>query len=329
MDSEDFLQLLEKIIKSILKEYLLICKIESERLEKDEVNDKRTKNIYNLKKRSLVYLHLGEYKFAYSVAIALSEIAKQMNDNLSHIEYKSFSATSLFLDEYSRIHPSIKDLKFNTDIETLLEYTITSYKKIKNSELTLDSYLKLAFYYSFFPDKSRQLFELIKKMNEEIDSLSPRLKLSYLFRIKIFFKCIKMTRKSVFYSYMAISLCLENLDFIHLLPFIFKELNEKFTINDIYNEKIGTPDEFNELHKKILKSYWKKISFNSCPVFEEKNKMKESTKKRIDKESKLYVTFRLDDYKKYLLSSYWQPIQYNLFTNIFNYYNLNGTKMYS
>ena len=49
--------------------------------------------------------------------------------------------------------------------------------------------------------------------------------------------------------------------------------------------------------------------------------MKETNKKRIDKESKLFVTNRIKDYRKLLLSSRWEAIEYNLFLNILKYYN--------
>jgi hypothetical protein len=123
---------------------------------------------------------------------------------------------------------------------------------------------------------------------------------------------------------MSLGICFENQELSSMLPFIFKTISSSLYAYDIFNEKIENPDEFQDIHRKLLKHSWKKISFNTTSNFEDKKEMKENSKKRIDKESKLYVVNRLKSIKKYSLNSVWEPIQYNVYLNLMHFYNLIG-----
>jgi hypothetical protein len=308
-------------------------KLETESLEKDESNDKRSKNLINLKKRSINYILLGEYKSAYQSFNTYIEIAKLALDNIQVQKGREGLAISLFLEDYSTIiimgtSYSLKDFKFNMEIESTFESSAATYKKLKSNQNTVEVLLRLASYYVLFDGKLKQFLDTLKKIYDEVESLSTNNKLTYLFRIKTLYESIKMKRKSIFFLYMAMGLCFENRELLNMLPFLFKEITPKLYVYDIFNEKIENPQMFMEIHKKITKSLWKKHSYFAVAQNEDKSEMKETSKKRVDKEFKLYVVNRIQGVKNFLLNSIWEPIQYNLYMNLCNFYKItNDLKM--
>jgi hypothetical protein len=109
-----------------------------------------------------------------------------------------------------------------------------------------------------------------------------------------------------------------------MLPVIFNELKKTLFVYDIYNEKIENPDQFDICHKKIIRSKWKRIvPYVMSANEEDKNNAQESNKKRIDKEYKLYIKKRTSEISHLLIDPVWEPLQYNLFLNIINFYKQN------
>jgi hypothetical protein len=222
----------------------------------------------------------------------------------------------------------IKYLKFNIEIESIFETSAFAYKKLKSSQNAAEVNFRLASYYLLFEGKSRQFLDTMKRIYDEVESLPTLYKLTCLFKINKLYEGMKMHRKSLFFLYIAMGLCFENPDLLNLLPFLFKEISSKFFVYDIYNEKIENPEVFKDIHKRLTKSYWNKNAYYAVPLSEDKKDMKETNKKRIDKEFRLFVKNRLGGVERYMLNSIWEPIQYNLYLNLYNYYKLsNDLKM--
>lgn len=287
----------------------------------------------NLKKRSINYILLGEYKSAYQSFNTYIEVAKLALDNIQVQKGREGLAISLFLEDYSTMivmgtSYSLKDFKFNMEIESTLESSAANYKKLKSNQNTVEVLIRLASYYVLFDGKLKQFLDTLKKIYDEVESLPTNNKLTYLFKIRTLYESIKMKRKSIFFLYMAMGLCFENRELVNMLPFLFKEIIPKLYVYDIFNEKIENPLMFMDIHKKITKSLWKKHSYFAVAHNEDKSEMKETSKKRVDKELKLYVVNRIQGVKNFLLNSIWEPIQYNLYMNLCNFYKItNDLKM--
>jgi hypothetical protein len=325
---------LEEIILSLIREFIVILKLETEALEKDEPNDKRTKNLINLKKKSVNYLLLGEYKSAFLSFNTFIDIAKLGLDNIQIQKGREGLAISLFLDDYFTMvntgtkNSSLKDFKFNIEIESTFETAATAYKKLKSNQNAAEVLFRLASYYLLFEGKLRQFLDTMKKIYDEVEPLPTNYKLTCLFKIKTLYESINMKRKTIFFLYMAMGICFENTELVNMLPFLFKEITPKLYVYDIFNEKIENPEMFLNIHKKIAKSLWKKHAYFAVPQNQDKSEMKETNKKRVDREFKLYVVNRVEGVKNFLLNSIWEPIQYNLYMNLCNFYKItNDLKM--
>jgi len=124
-------------------------------------------------------------------------------------------------------------------------------------------------------------------------------------------------------------------------------------VNNIFDDKLENLDQFNKIHKTIIKSNYKDIGFySSLKCFENEfseNSIKNYTKcynfiyntenipinfnennrKRIDKDNKLIVLKRKNLYKKYDLFKKWSVIQNNILKNFINFYQKkNDHKLY-
>jgi hypothetical protein len=337
---EYFLGQLNRIITQLIRDFIKIYRKQIELLQNISSGGK---NIQVSKSKSEMHLLVGEYKLAHQSFASLSDLAKQMNDMVIYSKSRENMAIALFLEDLMKTHDhnnnnfNVKELKFNLDIESNFDAATQTLKKLKlslNENIALiEIYFKQATYYIYFETKIKQFLDTMKRIYDETESIlniSPNDKLFYLLKMRNLYNSMNMKRKSIFFLFMALGVCFENSELTNLLPFLFKEINAKFFVYDIYNEKIENPSDFQEIHKTLVKSNWKKISFNSLPMFiEDKKEMKETSKKRIDKDFKLYVVNRLNDVKKYLLTPIWEPIQYNIYLNLLNFYkNVNDLKMY-
>jgi len=140
---------------------------------------------------------------------------------------------------------------------------------------------------------------------------------------------------------------------MNMIPYLLKDISEKFSVNNIYEDKIDNLEHFNQFHKNMLKYKNKEISyFSSLKILEnefvEKNiynytksfnyiynteklpiNFMENNRKRIDKENKLIIFKRREFYKKFNLLQQWPPIQNNVLKHFINLYErLNNPKMY-
>lgn len=320
-NKEYFLESMHIIINSQIKELIKVYISEDLNLH-TEIDHKLNKNYLNLQIKGEKNLLVGDFKLAIQSLILMSETAKFLNDNFTYARGKECIGIAQFIEEYKKIN-DIKDLKFNIEVEANLEIAAQSYKKAKFYELYIETIFKLAFYYKLFDTKIKNFLDIMKRIYEELECLaqhiSPLFKFTSLLKFSDLFIKMNMKRKASFYLYLALIPCFENQDISNMLPYIFKEINSRFNVYDIYNDKIDNPSHFNEVHKKLTKSNWKHISFHSCLTTDDKTAMQETNKKRIDKELKLFVTNRLEEIKKYSLSPLWEPIQYNLYLNYINY----------
>ena len=101
-----------------------------------------------------------------------------------------------------------------------------------------------------------------------------------------------------------------------------------FPIYDIYLKKISNCEIFRLIHKNFEKNGWKNILFQ----MQEKDKegkicLTEATKKKIKKDTILYVTRFAQNIHFFEYKLKWYNIQECLYRNIINYYKLNQDNM--
>lgn len=335
---KDFLSQFETTLTEMITNFIACMNKE---LEQGNIEaEKKSKNFQSIKRKSEIYLRLGEYKLSYQLFSVLTDISKQVNDNLLYGFSKEGIAISLILDELSQFDTDSKinliseqvfrfpDMKSSGEIEGSFDSALQIYKKSKLSENLVNTYFLVASYYILIKNKNNQFMCSLKRIYDEIENLQPDYKIFYLLKLKSAYESIKMKRKAIFFLYMAMGICLENFEFMNLLPYVFKEVCETFQVNDIFHHKIENPAQFHEVQKMIRKNNWKKIKFNSLShLVEDKKEMKEFSKKRIDKENKLYVTKRIDTVKKFLLDPRWDPIQFNIYLNLMIFYKNYNKKL--
>lgn len=146
--------------------------------------------------------------------------------------------------------------------------------------------------------------------------------------------------------------CNDNVAYLNLIPYLLKEIAERFAVNNIYEDKIENLEQFNQNHKGIIKSKHKEIAYYTSPKFlenefAEKNignysksfcfmyntdsipiNFSENNRKRIDKENKLIIVQRRGLLKRYNLTRKWGPIQNNILKNFVSLYEkMNNQKM--
>jgi len=139
---------------------------------------------------------------------------------------------------------------------------------------------------------------------------------------------------------------------LNLVPYFLKEISERFSVNNIFDDKIDHLEQFNQIHKGIIKANNKEIAYYTSlkyleNEFPERNinnysksysniyntettplNFSENFRKRIDKENKLLIVKRPNLLKKFNLVGKWAPIQNNIIKNFINFYEKsNNQKM--
>lgn len=105
-----------------------------------------------------------------------------------------------------------------------------------------------------------------------------------------------------------------------MIPLILNEVEEQLKVNNIYKKKIDNPNEFELIHKQIIKNNWKTLQFKTINCNEKELVLKDNNKRRIDKDLKLFVSKRLSEYDDILLKYNWESLQYNTYVNIMRFY---------
>jgi hypothetical protein len=313
---ELFLKKIEILIKSFIRE---ADSLNNQKSDDDEQN-KRLKSSINLKNKADKCILLGDYRQSSMLYGTLIDLGKQLSDNI--LIAKSFEGVGicLFLMDFthSRRNPEYK-FKFNTDVETNLNNSAEKYKKLKINECYLDILFKLVYYYLMFEGKTKNFFDTIKRIVEELEMSNTFFKFNCLLKIYYLFDSLNLKRKGAFYLYLAFVICLDNPELQNIVPFILNELVEKYHVYDILNVKINSFDEFLKHHKEVKRFDWKKNSFETYT--QNNTFVKTIFKKRVEKGNKLVVKNRISNLRPFILTPVWENIQNNLYKSIVNFYS--------
>ena len=152
------------------------------------------------------------------------------------------------------------------------------------------------------------------------------------FQIMIFLKFlwlyqqVNYVRKQSFNNYLAITICQKynNEDIKTAAYTFFNYLQRDFPIYNIYMKKINNLEMFNDLHRKVIKKGWKNLLLQMKEKDNEGiNTLKEVSKKKIIKGSKLYISNYDKSIKENNYNLIWFNIQECLYKTIINYCKAN------
>ena len=100
---------------------------------------------------------------------------------------------------------------------------------------------------------------------------------------------------------------------IHLI----NNIKKSYLIFDIYQFQINSIEDFDKLNLNIFK--YKKIKLYICKKYEDKSKMIEYKKKKIQKDNNTYIVNQDDKLRNFSLNNKWNIIQKKIYLAIINY----------
>ena len=316
---EEFHKIYRKKLQEILGK-IVTCIQTKENIIKNNTIDQ--KNLFNIQFRCEEYLQIASYDIPLKCFSILNNLIKIPSEQA---KFKECQAITYFLIDYQE---KKTNLSFNSEIEKMFESVFIGYKKAKQQELLIESYLRLITYYTYFPEKRNMIWEKIQKLSNEFMSLNALMKYKIFIKVYSILKNIKMEKRSLLFLYLSIMACFDNNELNSLIPLLFDELSHIIEIYDISKNKITSLEDFEKVHKILHKNSFK-INKNYTSLREEKDNKKENNKKRIEKEHNLYVTKRLKDLSHFILQPQWGPIQLHAFSNLVNYaQKIKNSKLY-
>ena len=268
-----------------------------------------------------------DFKFALSLCSYLENSVNWITEILSIREITAI--ISFYQDYYST--PNNDDFYFNKEIKSLFDEIEELYRKKKDYCRQCQCLLKICIYYSYFIGNELICEKSIQKLLMISQNTPYDFQIMILLQIIWLYNQRNNLRKKNFNNYLGISICQKNTEEIKSSINIFLQfLLNNFPIYDIYRKKIQDFDLFNDIHKRIIKKGWKNILFK---IEENDNKkgiiLKEVSKRKIVKGSKLFISKYDKDIINYNYDSKWFNIQECFYRNIINYYNSNQEFLFS
>ena len=229
---------------------------------------------------------------------------------------------------------SVEDMLFNKEIKKYFDDSVDIYKKKKDLNRECQCLLKICVYNAYFIGNENKCEKYIQKLlnvstNAQIEfQVFINLQINWLYKQKNFNRKINLN------NYFGICLCQKNIEDIKMKNYMniymgFLTDNCTFPIYDIYRKKILSCNIFKTIHKNFEKNGWKNVLFQ----MEEKSKeggiyLCEATKKKIKKDTKIYVSRLSQTIHFFEYKLKWYNIQECLYKYIINYYKLNQEKIF-
>jgi len=294
--------------------------IEIINLMKLNVNNKKPlfkKNSLTIKQTTEIINRIEEYIQIqnYNISIySLELLLDKMKHSFEKIKLKECLAILKFYNDYYLSNSLI----YNSEINKLFSECIKDYNKIKQFEYENNCILRLCTYYLYFDEKFPKFLILIKKIHENSkrisnnkDSLMYHLKTIILYKIKNLFRYEKL---SLYYSILD---CEYEKGMKNMVIHLINNIKKSYLIFDIYQFQINSIEDFDKLNLNIFK--YKKIKLYICKKYEDKSKMIEYKKKKIQKDNNIYIVNQYDKLRNFSLNNKWNIIQKKIYLAIINY----------
>ena len=311
-------QLYSVLLQTIIAGYKPLIESKQKLLEKIKYN----KNTFDSIKDYIGgLLQIQDYDNAY-------KYTERCISEFSYFEkgyWEEVKALIMFYYDYMYSNEKEQYLKFNTEFCELMKDAKKRYKKEKKISMIVYNLYRQTNYYSFFyPDKIYDSDKSLIKLNKMLRVLTaPGIEdffVHYL-RISELYKSLKIQKKSDIYFLLAGLTCFKTEQLKNMLPFMINELKEKFNLYDVSQNLIETEDHFNEIHKCLVLSHRKPISFFIQTLDENNNiKYERTTKKKIEPKKKLSVKKNVENISKYIFKLFWKDIQCFLHMNIMQFF---------
>ena len=239
---------------------------------------------------------------------------------------KEIKGIMLFYQDYF----SIEEMVLSQEIKKFFNDVKDIYKKKKDILRECQCLLKICVYNAYFIGNEDSVEKCIQKLLIKASNTQYEFQLLIHLQLIWLYRQIKFNRKINLNNYLGIALCQKFFNEDNKIKNyfnIFMQLlidNCLFPIYDIYHKKILSNEIFKLIHKNIEKNGWKNVLFQ----MEEKDKegkifLTEATKKKIKKDTIIYVTRFAQNIHFFEYKLKWYNIQECLYRNIINYYKLN------
>ena len=306
-DKEKFTNIMNRKLNEILLKIIETIQIKEKIIKHNSIDQKK---LYNVQYRCEEYLQIAVYDIPLKCFGLLNTLIKIPSEQC---KFKECQAITHFLKDYQS---KGKNLTFNVEIEKIFESVFLGYKKAKQQELLVESYLRLITYYTYFTEKTNEMWEKVQRLYHEVNTMNSLMRYKIYIKMYAILQNANMKRRSILFLCLSIMACYDNNELTSLIPLLYEELNKSIEIYDIEENQIKTSNDFDEIHKMLVKHSFKKNINYTTLKDESKDKIVVNNKKRIEKENNLYVFNRLKDLSGLLLIPKWTPIQYNIFTSM-------------
>ncbi|MCQ2816243.1 MAG: hypothetical protein MJ252_03150 [archaeon] len=221
--------------------------------------------------------------------------------------------------------------EYNKEIVNNFDDAISYYKKNKEDEiLVCECMIRLATYYSYFPNMKEEFFTLINRIYHRAQTLRPEEKFEILLKMAWIFHELKLYRKEKYNYYLCSATCLNNTnEFSKLTPMIINIISKHFEIYSVDKTTIDSYERFCEVHKKFVQNIWKPYGYylvqksTASPGQKPMITLKEFFKKKIEKRATVKVQKHLENIMDIILKQKWFTLQQSIYLPVINYYNAN------
>ena len=181
-------------------------KVRNSKVSEDVLISSNKAKYHNMiKSKAEKYLILGDFKSSISTYTSLIENAKQNNDNILIAKSREGLAISLFLSDLYNAKRNLKEIKYNDAIESNYNEIGSIYKKLKVNEFYIDNMFKLCIYYSLFMQlKTKNFFDLSKRITDEIESMTNITKFNSLLKLHSIYDGLGFLRKSAYFLFQVL-----------------------------------------------------------------------------------------------------------------------------
>ena len=231
---------------------------------------------------------------------------------------------NFYQDYYSST--SKDDFSYSKEIKDLFDDISQMYRKKKDYCRECECLLKLIIYNSYFVGSESKCDKFIQKILISLENTPFEFQVMLFLQFLWLYQQINYTRKQSFNNYLAITICQKynNEDIKTAVNTFFNFLQRDFPIYNIYMKKIKNWELFNDIHRKVIKKGWKNLLFQMKEKDNEGNSsLKEVSKKKIVKGSKLYISNYDKSINDYNYNLIWFNIQECLYKTIINYCKAN------
>lgn len=299
---------------------------------KKQYENIKLKEIKSLKKE-IIFKQIEEgilfHDFKY-VLFLCNYLENSMNWIPEIIKIKEIIGIILFYQDYY----SLEEMIFSEEIKKYFDEVKDKYKRKKENIKECQCLFKICVYYAYFIGYENQCEKYIQKLLSTANNLQYEFQILLHLQIIWLYKQMKFNRKINLNNYFSISLCQKNFNddiklknyfniFLHLLLNTYN-----FPIYDIYQKKLSNVELFLNVYKNIEKNGWKNVLFQMEENKEGEIIITEATKKKIKKDTKIFVKKLAENINLFEYKLKWYNIQECLYRNIINYYKLSQDKMF-